>query len=306
MTPSRDAHTQGTVMMMVLVLIWGAFLPVSKAALVAVDPYWLSALRFGAAGVAFFVILRMKEGALRWPPRSELWRVGLFGAFGFAGFGICLFEGLRLTRPEIGAMILAIGPVLTALFQWWQSGRRPDRFTQIAIAGALVGEGLVITAGDVSRLTGGDALGNALMFFASCFWTAYTLGAQSVRGWSPFRYSAFSCATGWLAIMLATAIASSIGHSRAPTPAALASVWPQLAFIVIVVSVIGILLWNTSVSKIGPLSAGLFGNFAPVVTYLIALAQDRRPDALELAGAVLVLAALVANNLHQRGKSVPS
>lgn len=290
-------------MMMVLVLIWGAFLPVSKAALVAIDPYWLSALRFGAAGLAFFVLLRAREGALRWPPAAELWRVALFGAFGFAGFGICLFEGLRLTRPEIGAMILAIGPVLTALFQWWQSGRRPDRYTQIAIAVALVGEGLVITAGDLSRLTGGGALGNALMFCAASFWTAYTLGAQAVPKWSPFRYSAFSCAAGWGAIMFATAIAASLDHSSPPTAEGLLSVWPQLAFIVVVVSVGGILLWNTAVSKIGPLSAGLYGNFAPVVTYLIALAQGRRPDALELTGAVIVLAALVANNLHQRRRT---
>jgi drug/metabolite transporter (DMT)-like permease len=55
-----------------------------------------------------------------------------------------------------------------------------------------------------------------------------------------------------------------------------------------------------AVAKSGPLSAGLFANFVPVVTYLIALAQGRRPEPLELAGAAIVVIALVANNMHQR------
>ena len=56
------------------------------------------------------------------------------------------------------------------------------------------------------------------------------------------------------------------------------------------------------VAKLGPLSAGLFANFTPVITYLIAIAQGRIPDALELIGAGVVLVALIANNRHQRNK----
>ena len=63
-----------------------------------------------------------------------------------------------------------------------------------------------------------------------------------------------------------------------------------------------ILFWNLGVAKLGPLGAGLFGELAPVITCLIALAQGRRPAILELSGAAIVLVALIANNLHQRGK----
>lgn len=300
MQPSRQAHTQGTAIMMVLVLIWGSFLPVSKVALAVIDPYWLSSLRFGAAGLVFLLMLRGHEGCLSVTWDRQLARAAVFGSLGFAAFGISLFEGLRLTRPEIGAMILAIGPVLTVIFQWWQSGRRPDRFTLGAIALALSGEALVITAGDLARLSGGDMLGNALMFLAAIFWTAYTLGGQQFPDWSPMRYSATTCISGWLAILVATALTTALGHSHAPSLDGMASVWPQLLFIILVVSVFGILLWNTAVAKIGPLSAGLIGNFAPVITYLIALAQGRIPAPLELVGVGLVLLALVANNRHQR------
>jgi drug/metabolite transporter (DMT)-like permease len=56
------------------------------------------------------------------------------------------------------------------------------------------------------------------------------------------------------------------------------------------------------VAKLGPLNAGLIANFTPVITYLIAIAQGRIPEAMELMGAAIVLIALIANNRHQSGK----
>jgi hypothetical protein len=42
----RD-HSRGTLYMLLVIAIWGAFLPVGKSALQAVDPYWLTAATSG-------------------------------------------------------------------------------------------------------------------------------------------------------------------------------------------------------------------------------------------------------------------
>jgi drug/metabolite transporter (DMT)-like permease len=303
MTPTQKAHRQGTLYMLLVIAIWGAFLPVAKSALREVDPYWLTLMRFGTAALVFLVLLAVREGRDKISTEGQSWKILIFGICGFAGFGISLFEGLRLTRPEISAMILALGPIQVALFQWWRTRIRPDNFTQAMIALALVGELLVVTSGELARLTGGDALGNGLVFLASLFWTAYTLGGQQFAGWSPVRYTALSCSLGCIGIAAAVFIATQAGHSSPPSTAQLIAVWPELAYTVFCVSVFGILFWNMGVAKLGPISAGLFANFAPVITYLIAIAQGRRPDAIELAGAAIVLLALIANNLHQRAKA---
>ncbi len=305
MTPvatSRRDHRRGTLYMVLVVVIWGGFLPAGKSALEMVDPYWLTAMRFGTAALVFLGLLLVQEGRTALRGDGQLRKIALFGACGFAGFGLSVFEGLKLTRPEIGAMILALGPIQVALFQWWRTHRRPDNFTLAAIALALTGELFVITSGDFARLTGGDALGNGLVFLASLFWTAYTLGGQQFPGWSPVRYTALSCSLGWLAIVAALGIATLAGHSQPPRMEQLIAVWPQLSFIIFCVSIFGMLFWNMGVAKLGPLNAGLFANFAPVITYLIAIGQGRRPEAIELAGAAIVLVALIANNRHQSGK----
>ncbi|MFH1871925.1 MAG: DMT family transporter [Pseudomonadota bacterium] len=305
MTQAQQAHRdhrRGTLYMLLVIAIWGGFLPVGKSALQMVDPYWLTAMRYGTAALIFIGLLWVREGRAALATEGQFWKIVLFGSVGFAGFGVCLFEGLKLTRPEISGMILALGPIQVALFQWWRSHRRPDNFTLAAIALALVGELFVITSGELARLTGGDARGNGLVFLASLFWTAYTLGGQQFPGWSPVRYTALSCALGWFAIMAAVAIATLAGHSQPPRTEQLLAVWPQLAFIILCVSVFGILFWNMGVAKLGPLNAGLFANFTPVITYLIAIAQGRIPGTLELMGAAIVLIALIANNRHQRSK----
>ena len=118
MTQAHRDHRRGTLYMLLVIAIWGCFLPVGKSALQAVDPYWLTAMRFGGAALVFLGLLRVREGRAALRSEGHLWKIALFGSLGFAGFGICLFEGLKLTRPEISGMILALGPIQVALFQW--------------------------------------------------------------------------------------------------------------------------------------------------------------------------------------------
>jgi hypothetical protein len=54
---------------------------------------------------------------------------------------------------------------------------------------------------------------------------------------------------------------------------------------------------------IGPQNAVLFGNLIPVTTFAIEIVRGYRPGVVELGGAALTIAALVANNLVARRPS---
>jgi drug/metabolite transporter (DMT)-like permease len=298
---NRQQLAQGTLLMCAVVLIWGAFLPVSKIALAVIDPYWLTLLRYGVAALCFLVTLAWIEGRGALSFEGNAAKAWAYGSAGFAGFSLFVYEGLRLTRPEHGAMILALGPVNIVLWQWLRTRHRPHAATLACIAVALVGEALVVSRGEFARLySGGSALGNGFIYAASWCWIAFTLGAQQFPRWSPVRYTALTAALGWLTILLVAAVATGSGHSRAPQAEGMREMLWALLFIVFVVSFGAVLLWNMAVAKLGPLNASLFANFAPVVTFLITVWQGHALLPVEMAGAVLVVGALVANNLVNR------
>jgi drug/metabolite transporter (DMT)-like permease len=218
---NRQQLAQGTLLMCAVVLIWGAFLPVSKIALAAIDPYWLTLLRYGVAALCFLVTLALLEGRAALAFEGQAAKAWAYGSAGFAGFSLFVYEGLRLTRPEHGAMILALGPVNIVLWQWLRTRHRPHAATLACIAIALAGEALVVSQGEVARLySGGSALGNGLIYLSSWCWIAFTLGAQKFPGWSPVRYTALCAALGWLTILLAAALATAAAAaSRRPRKA---------------------------------------------------------------------------------------
>jgi drug/metabolite transporter (DMT)-like permease len=298
---NRQQLAQGTLLMCAVVLIWGAFLPASKVALAVIDPYWLTALRYGIAALCFLAVLAWREGRGALSCEGQAAQAWLFGSVGFAGFSLFVYEGLRLTRPEHGAMILALGPVNIVLWQWLRTRHRPHAATLACIGVALLGEALVVSQGEFVRLySGGSALGNGLTYVASWCWIAFTLGAQRFPNWSPVRYTALTAALGWLTIVVVAAAATHGGRSEPPALSGLREQAWTLLFIVFVVSFGAVLLWNMAVARLGPLNASLFANFAPVVTFLITVWQGHVLLPAEIAGAVLVIGALVANNLFNR------
>ncbi|MSQ66911.1 MAG: hypothetical protein EXR83_01775 [Gammaproteobacteria bacterium] len=87
-----------------------------------------------------------------------------------------------------------------------------------------------------------------------------------------------------------------------PDPAAVWSVRWELSYLSVAGVLVGMLAWNFGTRRVGPLNATLFINFMPVMTFAFRGLQGYRFAAIELLGATLVVAALVANNLYLRAK----
>ena len=94
---------------------WGAMFPIADSAIVHVDPFHLTAIRYLLAATGFLALLWVFEGlrALRTDGRGlELF---LFGTAGIAGFNLLAFAGLEHTTPEHAALIVATSPLMALL-----------------------------------------------------------------------------------------------------------------------------------------------------------------------------------------------
>jgi len=67
--------------------------------------------------------------------------------------------------------------------------------------------------------------------------------------------------------------------------------------------VLGVLAFNAATRRLGPLNTMLMLNLVPIGVFAIEAALGRSFSAVEVAGALTVIAALAANNLYLRGLS---
>lgn len=297
---SRNA-TLGVLFATTTALVWGGQFVVGKSALQTIDAFPLSTVRYAIAAALWLVVLLAVEGrgSLRLEGRG--WRLFWLGSLGFAGFNLFAYTGLAHARPETASLIVALGPLLTALVLWRRTKVRPAPATFALLGVALAGVALVVSAGHPSSLLHGAIGWGEVLVLAGVFsFVLYGLGAAGFTSFSPLRYTALTATLGWLTIAGATLVVIATGLVEAPTAAQLTSVWPQIVYLAVPGAFVAVLTWNAAISAIGPQNAVLFSNLIPVTTFAIEIVRGYRPNAFELLGAALTIGALVASNLVAR------
>jgi drug/metabolite transporter (DMT)-like permease len=304
---NRTASLRGAGLLLLAAAAWGGLFPVAMVTLSALDPFHMTAIRYGITAIIFVALLALAEGsqALRLEGRGL--RAALLGTAGFAGLGLFLFVGLERSRPEHGAIIMATQPLVAAVVAWLLRGVRPAKATLALLGVALLGVVLVVTKGRFTGVfEGGTGFGDLLMFIGAVSWVIYSLGAADFPSWSPLRYTALTCALSLPAIFGLATIATATGYVSTPSAADVESVGWQLAYIIGIASVLGVLSWNAGNKLIGVTNGMLFINFVPVTVFAIRIAQGHHFQPIEFVGAGLVIGALIANNVVVRRAAAPA
>lgn len=285
-------------------VVWGGQFVVGKSALESVNAFPLSTVRYALAAALWLLVLAAVEGprALRLGGRG--WRLFWLGSLGFAGFNVLAYTGLAHARAETASLIVALGPLLTALVLWRRTRLRPAPATLVLLGVALLGVALVVSAGHPTAIVNGAVgWGEALVLAGVFSFVLYSLGAAEFPHLSPLRYTALTAALGWLTIAGATVVAVATGTVDAPSAGDLSAVGPEILYLAIPGAFVAVLTWNASVASLGAQNAVLFGNLIPVTTFAIEIARGYRPNAAELLGATLTIGALVASNVLARSRS---
>jgi drug/metabolite transporter (DMT)-like permease len=297
---SRNA-TLGVLFATTTAVVWGGQFVVGKSALESVNAFPLSTVRYALAAALWLIVLLLVEGrgSLRFDGRGL--RLFWLGSLGFAGFNLLAYTGLAHARPETASLIVALGPLLTALVLWRRTKVRPARSTFALLGVALLGVALVVSAGHPSSIVHGAlGWGEVLVLGGVFSFILYSLGAAEFAQFSPLRYTALTAGLGWLTIAGATGVAIATGLVQSPSASQLSSVWPQILYLAIPGAFVAVLTWNAAIRSIGPQNAVLFSNLIPVTTFAIEIGRGYRPNAVELLGATLTIGALVASNLLAR------
>lgn len=281
-------------------IAWGGMFHVAARVLPVIDPYWLTFLRYAPSALFLYALLRWREPAPVATPPGAGKAVFIAGAVGFGLFNFALYTGLTLTTPEHGALIMAMTPLLGAGLSWGIDRRMPSAATLGSITLALLGVVLVVTGRSAEGGGHGSLLGDLLALLGAAAWAFYQRTVGWFPGWSSLRFSTLSTLSGAIAIGAGAALLSALGWAHVPAGAAMVELGPELFYLVFIGTLLALLLWNLGIARVGPVNGALFMNLVPVSALVIGIVIGHRPSGAELAGASLVLTALLANNLLQR------
>jgi drug/metabolite transporter (DMT)-like permease len=296
----------GAAMCLVAVVSWGGMFHIMEHALALMDPFYITAIRYLIASLIFLGILAWAEGtkSLRLEGRGlSLW---LLGTAGFAGFGFLVFLGQQaISGPEgavSAAIVLATMPLMTAFVHWALSGKRPAAYTFASCFVALAGVLLVVTHGHITQVgaLGGHILADAEIVAGGLCWVVYTVGGSRFPDWSPLRYTALSCILGTLSVLGITLAATASDYITAPSPAAVLRIGWDMTYMVAIAGILAVFSWNRGNRTLGPVNGSLFLNMVPVTTLGLSFASGESVAPSALYGSIMVIGALVMNNLFQR------
>ncbi len=295
----------GALACLIASMSWGAMFPVADHALEYIDPFYFSFIRYGAVAIVLIALLLMKEGkkAFRLEGKGKL--LVFFGTMAFTVYNVLVFLGQMLMgKPGVmvASIMEALMPMISIGILWAYKQIQPKKYMMTSMVIAFIGAVFVITKGDMSFfLTLKDNLFSLVFIFIGVVgWVIYTMGGQSFSGWSTLRYSTLTCVFGTVVTGVITMIITLLGYVPVPSTETISIVKYDLLFMMTLPGIVALLAWNYGVKILSSINGILFINFVPITTLVIMMMQGYKITTFDIVGTLLVITALIRNNVCQR------
>jgi drug/metabolite transporter (DMT)-like permease len=293
-------------------LLYGANQPASQVLITGpLGARYMVTSRLAALAVAFLAVALARHGEHLRLRRRELATLAVFGLVGLAAMQWAVTEAIA--RLDVGIVILCVysGPFLIAL--WCRVVRREPMpvVVWLAIAGGMTGLALAVglIGGHVGRLSLG---GLAFAALAGCGFAYYALHADALLRTRPAPVVLGSAAL--VALVVWSALAArpeDFPAGRLSADVHLAGLtgpgWALLALSLTAGTALPYMMVLGGISRIGPTPTTIAGMIEPVLAVLLSWAWlDQGLTALQLVGAVAVLAAVLVVQRARAGEVVPA
>ncbi|MCO5997808.1 DMT family transporter [Actinoallomurus rhizosphaericola] len=280
---------------MAAVFMWGLAPVATRAAVAQLAPLPLTVLRAMMAGLA---CLPWCVSGLRRLDRAGALRAIAAGLLGMVGYNLPVALGVQWLPASTAALVLATEPVWILTLARLFLGRRTPRRAWIGSAVSLGGVAVIAGPEAVPSGSGARPLeGLGLVLLGTLLFGAYTIVLRPLSTLhGPRTATAISTTIG--AVPYLALVGTLAPHRLAALPP---GAWGELIFLAVGTSVVGMLMWNLSVARIGSTRAGLLLFLEPLVgvTGSLALLGEHLTPA-SVTGGALVMTGVVTAWIAQR------
>ena len=278
--------------------LWGGNFVVGKFLVGHASSLTLTNLRWLIAVACLLPVVWIREKRIL-PSRQSLIPLILMGVTGVALFNLFMFWALERTDATNVGLLSTLNPVSIAIFSFLlvKDKIRPLQIVAmlISFAGVLV----VLCKGDFAHLSQLHFnTGDLWMLAAVAMWGIYSVcGRWAMKTVSPMMSTLYSGLFGVMLMLPFNATTFTVERTDW-------TFWLSLFYVGVLATVVSMVMWNVGVQKVGATSAGMFLNFNPVFTAILAfLLLGETMSLLQLLGSVIVI---VGCYLFSKLKHVPA
>lgn len=265
------------------VVIFGATLPMTRLAVAALDPWFVTFGRAAGAGILAAAIIAILRRPL--PDRRDLPLYGIAMAGLIAGFPGLTALAMVTVPASHGGVVLGVLPLATAVAAALVSGERPSLGFWLM---GIVGAGLVCVfalrqAGGL-HLSAGDVFLVLAVVAAALGYTVSAMLTRSRPGWE---------VVSWMLVLsLPVTIPAAWWFAPVDPGAVPASAWWGFAYVALFSQYIGFFFWNAGLALGGIARVGQVQLLQTFVTLAVAAAANGEavgPETIIFALAVAVV-----------------
>ncbi|MFX3631697.1 MAG: DMT family transporter [Candidatus Pristimantibacillus sp.] len=295
----------GSIFCLIASMSWGAMFPVAHHALQHIDPFYFSFIRYLIVGVILSLLLLLKEGKAAFRLEGRGKALLFFGTMAFTVYNMAVFLGQSLMGESgiVAASIMEVlMPMISIIVLWILHKKAPKKHMLVSVVIAFIGALLVITNGNLSffMMAGQHLFPLLLIFIGVVGWVLYSMGGSQFKEWSILRYSTLTCLLGSAVSFVIVTLASVFGLLPVPSWETIWSIKYEMSFMILLPGLAALLCWNAGIKLLSPAYGLLFINFVPITTFVIMAFQGYHISLYELFGTLLIIFALVRNNVNQR------
>ncbi|MFJ7698605.1 DMT family transporter [Lysinibacillus fusiformis] len=251
-------------LMLVTSLLWGGNFVVAKTLVAHASPMTLTTVRWFIAVIVLVPLVWWKEKKLI-PPKQAIVPLLLMGVTGVALFNIFQFLALERTTSTNAGLISTMNTISIALFSFVLLKEKITKWQLSAMVLSLFGVVLVLSKGDWQLLLDFQLnTGDLWMLAAVCVWGLYSVCSKwAMQTTSPLMATLYAGIFGVL--MLLPFTITDFTFTNVNTSFLLSMLYTG-----IISTVICMVFWNIGVQKLGATTSGIFLNFNPIFTALLA------------------------------------
>ncbi|EAO53829.1 Transporter, drug/metabolite exporter family [Bacillus thuringiensis serovar israelensis ATCC 35646] len=244
-------------------LLWGGNFVVGKSLVDHASPMTLTNLRWMIAIVCLLPMVWFKEKKIL-PPRTAILPLILMGISGVALFNIFQFLALEKTSATNVGLISTLNAISIALFSVLFLKEKVNTLQILSMILSFFGVILVLLKGDFSLLFSLHFnSGDLWMIAAVCIWGIYSVCSKwATKTTTPLMAR---CTLVFSALFYYYRYIVSFTVSNIDT-----SFITSLLYTGLISTVLCMVFWNIGVQKLGATTSGIFLNFNPIFTAILA------------------------------------